>query len=475
MPGVAVVAARWLLTTFIGDMLRLVAPILVGLLILVIVAGQSLGLSSMSSPNARGEFYRPLLTTVALRTTQEVQRDAAGRPILDEHGELILLPVPEDQLTDPAGHDPAGLPHGAGRCPHRLQPAARLRIRGGCDPAAGRPDAAARPAGGRPAPLPLDPASRHRPRQVADGAGLRPPRAGRGGAAAAADAGGPAAGGAAVRRRGQRLRRRGPDRRLPLGRRERGGRRQRRLPAPGRGLLAGDGPLPGRPARLATLPGRPATRMWRPGCRRARAAAARPSRSRPVPPEPSCVQPELRTVDQPDRPLRVGRGGDDLPGHAALVAPARPAAPPGLSRRLVRLPGLDERTGAADQRAGSGHPARRRPAGHAGRQRALQPHRGDPLRARPARQTLRLRRAGRLTNPESAALRLQRTGPVGLRPGRLPAPARGGRPVRRDHRPGGAGPAAHRPPAGRSGLLRHRPPRAPTASPTSASTSAAAR
>ncbi|MCC6630106.1 MAG: peptidoglycan DD-metalloendopeptidase family protein [Chloroflexi bacterium] len=106
MPGVVVVAARWLLATFISDMLRVFAPMLVGLVILILVAGQSLGVSSMSSPHARGEFYRPLVTTVALRTALEVQRDATGRPVLDQDGDLILLPVPAEQLTDPAGMIP---------------------------------------------------------------------------------------------------------------------------------------------------------------------------------------------------------------------------------------------------------------------------------------------------------------------------------------------------------------------------------
>jgi hypothetical protein len=106
MPGVVVVLAKGLLARFVSDLLRLLLPAMAGLLILAVVAAQSLALDSMSSANARGEFYRPLLLTVAFRTALEPARDASGQPIVDEDGEIVLFPAPDDRPTDPTGMIP---------------------------------------------------------------------------------------------------------------------------------------------------------------------------------------------------------------------------------------------------------------------------------------------------------------------------------------------------------------------------------
>src|SRR5215210_124339 len=107
MPVVVAVVARHLLAQLVVDALRLLVPAGLGLLVLLLLAGQSVAVDSLSSSSARAEFYRPLIASVSLRAAVNIKRDATGQPLLDEDGDFVYEPQPPDPVT---GEPPDAVP-----------------------------------------------------------------------------------------------------------------------------------------------------------------------------------------------------------------------------------------------------------------------------------------------------------------------------------------------------------------------------
>jgi cell wall-associated NlpC family hydrolase len=78
---IAAIVIKAILLGLVDDALRVVLPLLVGLVVLMLALGQGVAIESMATPSSRAEFFRPLLVTISLRS--------GALPVEDDTGDLV--------------------------------------------------------------------------------------------------------------------------------------------------------------------------------------------------------------------------------------------------------------------------------------------------------------------------------------------------------------------------------------------------